>query len=403
VAARALLPVLAFAASGAAFALANLILARYLPEREYAVATLVLALINLGAPIAAAGLDGVAVRGGLRFGRYLLTPVLLAATLVAAVVAAIAAGYHIGAAAAVMAAVATIGGGALTVAAAEFQRRQRFWISLGLLQSPNLVLLIAAIVAAVAGVTSAGLPLLIATVGFIVPAVCAWWLVLRGLSGEVQPAEIPWREARSLAAANASIILLVQLDRLIIPYLLPLSALATYGALSAVVGSFFSVMQRGVGYSLLPRLSGAPDVAARRRLVAAEARLVAVVVAGGTVLIWLLVPVVERWLLDNRYQFSNMLVGAAILAGWAKLLHSFGRATVTALADARELAIMSAVGWGAVVVSAAGAAVGARWGLAGVILGVVLGWILRSAVSLSITMRYLRLESRPADSRLDHA
>ena len=64
---------------------------------------------------------------------------------------------------------------------------------------------------------------------------------------------------RSLALAGlaASGLLLVQLERLVLPHLLPLSDLALYGVLGAIAGSLFRVLQMGVGFSLLPRLRAA--------------------------------------------------------------------------------------------------------------------------------------------------
>jgi hypothetical protein len=119
-------------------------------------------------------------------------------------------------------------------------------------------------------------------------------------------------------------------ERLLIPHLLPLHDLATYGILAAIVGSLFRVVQMGVGYSLLPRLRAAPGVLERRRLVAQETRLVI-------------------------------------------------------------LSVISRLGWIAVAVAAVAAIAGARWGLPGVIYGVGLGWLVRSFTALYTTARHLRL------------
>ena len=80
-----LTPMLFYAASGGAYALANLLLARRLAEREYAVFTLVLTMMTLAPALAAAGLDSVAVRGGLRFVPRVGRRVWAAAAVVAAV------------------------------------------------------------------------------------------------------------------------------------------------------------------------------------------------------------------------------------------------------------------------------------------------------------------------------
>jgi O-antigen/teichoic acid export membrane protein len=384
-----LLPMVVFGASGGMFALANLLLARRLPEQEYAVFTLVLALMNLGGPLATVGLDAVATRRPLGFGYSLLTRALLASSPVAVIMGIVAALYRVDPWSVLMVVLASAAGAAALIPAAERQRRHEFGRSLALVHSPNLVLGLAAALTLALDIRDAGPPLAILTAGFVGTAVAGWAPLLRQTPGTAA-APIPWREALSLSGTNASGTLLSQLDRLIVPHLLPLSALATYGALSAVVGSLFRVLMRGVGYALLPRLRAAASVRQRRRLVAGEARVVAVIALGGSLLLWFATPVVERWLLAGKYDFPPALVLATIVAGLAKLLTGFSRATVTALADARELAWVNLSGWLSVALAIAAAVAGARWGLAGVIYGVGLGWFLRAAIALGITARHLR-------------
>ena len=145
---------------------------------------------------------------------------------------------------------------------------------------------------------------------------------------------------------SAAGLLLIQLERLLIPHLLPLHDLATYGVLAAIVGSLFRVLQMGVGYSLLPRLRAAPGVLERRRLIAREARLVFAIVALGSAVIWIATPLVERWFLDGKYHLSAALVLAALVTGVAKIMNGFAQSTVSALADARELSVLSHAGMG---------------------------------------------------------
>ena len=390
-----LVPVLFYAASGAGYALANLLLARRLPEADYALFTLVLAMMNLGPPLAAAGLDGVAVRGGLRFVPSVSARIWLAAALVALALGVAGSTYGLDLAAVAIIIVSSAAGGATVVAAAEFQRRHRFALSLMLVQTPNYTLLFAAVIVMLVGASGAYLPLLVMTVGFLAAAAYAWWLVLREPHAAGSHT-VPWREAFSLAATGASGSILAQLDRLIIPYVLPLSNLATYGVLSSVAGSLFRVLQRGVGYALLPRLRAADDVTERRRLVAGEARVVAAIAVVGSLAIWVAIPVVEHWLLDDKYEFSAALVLATLLVGGAKILHAFTRATVTALADSRELGLVNLSGWLSLALSVLGAAVGARWGLTGVVYGVGVGWLFRALAALVITYRHLRPVQEPA-------
>jgi O-antigen/teichoic acid export membrane protein len=382
-----------YGASGVGFAGANLILARVLPATQYGLFTLVTALANLSFSLAPMGLDGVVLRRHATAGPRLLRRVLGATTLVGLGFTAIgAAGYELSPALLAMLLVSTIAGGAMTVASAQFQSDQRFGISLSLTQSPNIVLLLASLAVVAVHATGAWLPLLIATLGFIGAAVYGWRRLFRE-HGAAPPHHDtrPWGEALVFAGVQASGLFLIQLDRLVIPHVLPLQDLATYGVLAAIAGSLFRVLQMGVGFSLLPRLRAAPDVPARRRLIAHEAWLAGSIVLLGSVFIWFVTPLIERWFLSGKYHLAGSLVLASIVAGIAKILNAFGKATITALGDARELALVNLTGWVSVVVAVAAALAGARWGLAGVIYGVGLGWLLRTLTPFYLTMRHLRL------------
>ena len=392
------LSVLIHGGAGLGFAVASLVLARVLAEREYALFTLVIALVNLGHALAPSGIDGVMIRRDLDRGPRLIARVVGATALVSFVIAGIGAfGYDLRPSLVAVVFVSSATGGAMYVAAARFQRERRFGLSLSLVQSPNLVLVLAAVLTVALGATGAWLPLLVSTTGFVAFACAGWALLLS--EREAQPASepaFPWREAFGIMGLNASGLLLVQLDRLIIPHLLPLEDLATFGVLAAIVGSLFRVLQMGVGFSLTPRLAAAPGIAERRSLIRHEARLVVAMILVGSVGIWLVTPVVERTLLAGKYHLSGALILAGIAAGVAKSLNAFSNATVTALADRRELTLVNLLAWVSVAVSIGAAVLLARWGLAGVVYGVGLGWLLRALTGLGVTMRHLGyVQSRP--------
>ena len=388
-----------YAASGIGFAGANLVLARVLPKEEYALFTLVLALVNFGFAVAASGVDGIVMRQALEFGPRLLGRVGTAATLVALVLGAVAAvAYQISVPLLSMLVVSAAAGGIMVVASARFQREQRFGLSLTLGQSPNLVLAVAAAAVFATGATDARVPVLIAMTGFVLAAWCGWWLLLRERKAKPERgSRFSWREALAFAGLNASGLLLVQLDRFLIPHVLPLGELATYGVLAAVVGSPFRVLQNSVGYSLLPRLRAATSIPERRRLIIREIWLAGLLLLLAAVAVWFAVPLVERWFLAGKYHLSGSLVVAATAAGLAKVMNAFSRATVTALADARELSLVNVLGWVSVAVATAAALIAGRWGLAGVIYGVGLGWLLRAAAALIVSARHLRLSAPAAN------
>ena len=379
--------------SGVGFAVANLVLARALPTEEYAVLTLVVALVNVGYPLAAAGLDGVVNRRRLEAGPRLLRRLLHALIPVALVFTAIgAAGYETSLSVSLMILLCTMAGGAVLVAGGQFQSEQRFGLSLALNQSPNIVLLLSAAWVLVAGSRRAETPLAVWTAGFLTAAAVGWALLFRERHAKPhRSVEFPWSESLAIAGLAAAGLLLIQLERLLLPYLLPLEDLATYGVLAAIAGSLFRVLQMGVGYSLLPRLRAAPGVLERRRLLYREARLVVVVAALGSLVIFVATPRIEEWFLGGKYHLSAALVLAAVVTGVAKVLNGFAQSAVSALADPRELSVVSVLGWISVGVAALGAVAGARWGLPGVIYGVGLGWVMRASVGLFLAARHLRL------------
>jgi O-antigen/teichoic acid export membrane protein len=238
----------------------------------------------------------------------------------------------------------------------------------------------------------ARLPLLISALGFVLAAAYGWWTLFRERAAkQVRDSWFPWREALSLAGINASGLLLVQLDRLIIPHVLTVHDLATYGVLAAIAGSLFRVLQMGVGYTLVPRLRAADSVSERRRLIAHEAKLVGAIVVGGSVIIWFVTPLIERWFLIGKYHLGASLLVATLFSGVAKIMNAFTRSTVTALATPAEVSMVNLFGWASAALAIPAAVFGARWGLAGVIYGVGLGWLARALTALFLTLRHLKL------------
>jgi O-antigen/teichoic acid export membrane protein len=289
----------------------------------------------------------------------------------------------------------------MAVAGAQFQSEQRYGISLALTQSPNLTLILAALAVIFTGLRDARLPLGISALGFVLAGVIGWWVLFRERAAKAhRETWFPWGEALSFAGLNAAGLLLVQLDRLIIPHVLSLHDLATFGVLAAIAGSLFRVLSMGVGYTLVPRLRAAGSIMERRRLIGHEAKLVSAIVVAGSLAIWFLTPLIERWFLAGKYHLGGSLLLAALFSGVAKIMNSFTKSTVTALASASEVSIVNLLGWVSVAVAFAAAIFGARWGLAGVIYGVGLGWLMRALTAFYLTLRHLKLpDSIPATAR----
>jgi O-antigen/teichoic acid export membrane protein len=394
--------VVIYGASGLGFAAANLILARVLPTTEYALFTLVIALTNLSFALAPIGMDGIVNRRHLEAGPSLLKRTLAAGLVTSLVFMAIAGlAYRIDTPVVFLVFVSTVGGGAMAVAAAQFQSERRYGISLALTQSPNIVLMVAAVVVVWTRIREARLPLAISALGFVVAGVVGWWVLFGERAAKpYRETRFPWGEALSFAGLNAAGLVLLQLDRLIIPRVLTLHDLATFGVLAAIVGSLFRVLAMAVGYTLLPRLRGAGTVIERRRLIAHEVKLVLAISIAGSIAIWFLTPWIERSFLAGKYHLDGSLLLAALVTGIVKIMNSFTRSTAAALATAGELAIFNWLGWISVGVACLAGVIGARWGLAGLIYGVGLGWLMRALAGSYLTLRHLRLpESIPVTAR----
>jgi hypothetical protein len=384
--------VMVYGASGAGFAGANLLLAYELPRQEYALFTLVLALIYLAAPASPVGLDALVLRRRLAIGPLLFRRLLLISSFVALLFVLVGdVVYHLGPWLLALVAVSSIGGAVMAVAGARLQSEQRFGVALSLTQSPNIILMAAALATWAQGWKTAWPALCIFALGYATAAIVGWSIVRRDHAyGQGSTALFPWGEALALAGLDASGLLLVQLDRLVIPWLLPLGALALYGVLAAIAGSVFRVLQMSVGYSLIPRLRAAESIEQRRHLVRHEMALVTALMVGGALAISVAVPLVQRFILHDKYELTAPLVLAVLVTGVAKVLNAFAKALVAGLALPDEVATVNLFGWLSVAVAIAAAAVGARWGLAGVIYGVGFGWLVRALVAFRICARHLR-------------
>lgn len=379
-------------ASGLAFVVANLLFARALSPEAYGRLALVIALINFAMPLAPAGADGVVNRRPLAPDLRLLARVAMTSGLAAAVCGGVAAVvYQLGFSYVMIIVLAVLGGGATYLAAALFQSRQKFARSLALSQSVNLVLALAG-VALLLGVFSGGDAVATSmAVALIAAAVVGWWLLFRDteIAGDDRE-EFDWREALSYAGVSGAILLLLQLERLMIPKLLTLEDLATFGVLASVVGAPFRMMQQALNFTLFPRLSSADSPSEKRTMLFKESLTTGAVLIAGGVTVWFAAPLVVEIALDTKYSLSDTLILAAMVSGTLKVMDAFAKSGVSALGTVQELSVFNFLGWGAVALGIGGAVVGARWGLEGVIYGVGLGWAGRSVAGGVLTAPHVR-------------
>lgn len=388
----ALVVAVVFGTSGVAFALANLLLARALPPREFGLFALALALMNVAIPLAPVGAQGVMNRHRLPVTGRLLARVLITAGLAAGLTALIGGTLYAATGLLLLSLIAAgiIGGGSNELAAAWFQSRQSFAPSLGLTQGANAVILLAALVTLARNSSGAALPVAIVAAGHLAAAGIGWVALFAGRErGPATSAPFPWAESLAIAGLQGAVVFLLQLERLVIPKFLSLEALATFGVLAALVIAPFRMLQMGVNFALLPRLRSA-EPAARPRLLLWEAAAVGPVVVLASAAVWLLVPLVERTLLAGKYELGAGLVLAALVAGWVRIASAFADAAVTAVAPAPEIVKLNWMGWLFVLVAVIGAAAGSRYGIPGVLYGASLGWVGRFLLAARIARRHLR-------------
>ncbi|MFN8177745.1 MAG: oligosaccharide flippase family protein [bacterium] len=363
-----------FGISGVGFVGANLVFARVMTPADYAIVSLVIALVQIAMPLGPLGLDTLVARRAIEPQRALLGRALAtsAATGAAAALVGVLV-YRLDTVLVLLILASSVAGGANLVASAVYQGRRRFGPALALSQSQNGVLAAAAVLVAFATVRAPWLPCTVYAIGYVASAGAGWWLLLRH-PREARRESLGASELLSLAGLTAATLVLIQLERLVIPRRLSLADLALYGVLAAVAGSPYRVLQQGVGYTLLPRLRGAGSPEERRRLVRREARNGGAVTVLASAGIWLLAsPLVTR-LLAGKYALTDSLLLAAILAGVAKVGSAFATAAATALCTEKELAHLRHLAWLSLAVSAGACWYGARWGVEGVIYGAAVGW-----------------------------
>lgn len=399
-----------FAAFGVGFAGGNLLLARALTQEEYGLVALWLALYYLGGALAPWGADGVVNRRYVRPNRVLLRRVLLSSLVTAAVLtggAAIAYPFTPGLLGLLF--LAIVAGGLAVVAAAQFQARQRFITAMMVWQGSNLLLVLAAVLSLALGGRGGGsLPVAVVTMGTATLATVGW-LRLRRVAAEEAGASTAadpgpdgtvswWRESLSYFLGASTNDLLPQVERLVIPRVLSLVDLATFGVLAALVIAPYRMLQSGIGFTLFPRMSQAETRRARRRLLVEEVRLMLVGAAVALVAVWYLAPLVTRVFLADKYELAPSLVLAGIVTGMVKMLSSLGRALVFALGTPRDLGVYGAASWVALAAAAAGAWYGARWGVEGVIYGTAAAVLLQATAALVLSFRHLAGKQPTDDS-----
>lgn len=378
-----------FGMAGLAFAAANIILARTQAVDDYAIFTLVVAMVTLSAHLGLFGADGVVNRHEVRLDLRMFLRLFCTVGPAAILSGTLAVEYYgIGALLAALLSIAVASQALVLFGAAYLRSRQEFGPSLLTVNSPGFIVLVVALAAAVFGWQGALVPVALFA-GLML--MTASWSVVRIASRN--PASTGytynWREAIVFISITGSAQVLIQLERLVTPKLLTLEDLATLGVVLAIVGPPFRLLQLSLGYVLLPKLRSAQDSVEKNALIVREIAIAVSFLVPCWLLTWYLVPVLDRFFFGDKYPLSPELILAAIVAGTAKALSGIATASVAGAASPRYLELTGIASWIGVIVSIAGAYAGAGFGLAGVVYGVSLGWFLRIVVAVVFVGRSL--------------
>jgi hypothetical protein len=285
-------------------------------------------------------------------------------------------------------------GGIRTIAIAHYRSQQRFNTALLFTVSTNVALLFASAVALSIRVSTARLPAIVMAASLSLVALLGWRSVIADKAkraGRVPEAvaHYPWRAGWSAVSFTGAGMVLGSLERLITPGLLGLAMTATLSVLTTVAGSAFTILYQGIGYTLLPGLRNAKDQSQRRKVLAHEGKVAALVCAVAGIATWWMTPIVVRYALAGRYHIDSMLLLVTILSGALKVASSLPASTVSALGSTAELAKLSWIGWASIAIGLGAAAIGAHWGLTGLVAGVAVGWLLRTVAASWLALPHL--------------
>jgi len=382
--------------SGLALAVGNLLLARFLPPSEFGLFSLTFSLIMVGISIGPVGADVILTRHKFVPDARLHRQILLTATLVALVIVAFSyATYPIRWGLLGCLFVSIVAGAVKTIPVAFYRSQQKFGTALMLTVSTNLSVMTAAVIAWLMHAQSALWPAIAMALTLLATGVIGWRSLESAGSKPASGRGYSWLEGLSAVSFSGAGTILATLDRLVIPGLLGLPALATFSVLTTLVGSPFQMLHLGVGYTLLPALRNAPSRAQRIRVFEHESLVVGVCCVGAAVVVLWIAPYIVKYVLADRYQIGTELMLAAIFAGILKVVGSLMAAVVNALGTSRQLAQLSLIGAMAIPISLGGAWLGARWGLVGLVYGISAGWLFRAlAISSMALPRLLHEDSR---------
>lgn len=388
-----------YAVGGIGFALGTLLLAKALPPSDFASTVLIIAITQVTMHIGPLGADVLIIRYPVNAEYRLLGRVVLSSGLIALIVSGVSARLYELSEPVLIQLFLLCTLSSINVGGSAFLRgRQRFLPALILVVGHNVLLPLIAVFFLATGSGTARSALWLIASGYVLSSAAGWWIALRAppVISSMRLVDLPWREGSTIMGTSLAVILLIQIERLLIPNLLGQSALALFSVLGALAASPFRILQMAVGYTMIPRLRAAQTPKAQRQLLVSEAKLVFLLTMAASSIILAVTRPLVNWLFESQYQISYSLIGAALFAGFAKIASAFGAAGVTALGRQGDLLRLSGLSWLALACAGFTGVLGSTFGLTGLMLGVAIGWGFYAAASfysLRIVLRQNKLIS----------
>lgn len=377
---------------GCAFALGNLLLARFLPIDEYGRYALAAAIYNIFWTIAALGFDEASLRHAERLDARVFVRITISGIAMGLVAIAICAWfYKLDAGLLGLLLVAIVAGGLSSVASAMLRREGYRTTPLLINNAANWAVVVSAFASIALGIYTAGFALAVLLVSIAIAAAVGWVRALKRQEVLDLPHQhVPMREAVSFVSIVAASSVLLQLERLVAPKVLGVEALAEFAVLASVALFPYRMLRSGTMFSLVPKLRDAASGAARKRVLVHEmgAVLVMLIVASAGVL--LLSSPITSLFTDGKYELPMALVAAACINGASKVITGLQNAIITACGTAGDVDQLNWMSWVMIAFGVIGAWMGSAHGLAGLVTGAGIGTLLGALPGVYLAYRVLR-------------
>jgi O-antigen/teichoic acid export membrane protein len=383
---------LGFGMGGAAFALGNLLLARFLPIDEYGRYALAAAVYNIFWTIAALGFDEASLRHSERLDGWVFLRITLSGLVMAALACVLCTWfYKLDMQLLMLLVVAIVAGGLSSVASAMLRREGHRTMPLLINNAANWAVVVSALASIALGIYTAGFALAVLMVTITIAASVGWVRALREQAHlDVSHQPVPFREAASFVSIVAASSVLLQLERLVAPKVLGVEALAEFAVLAAVALFPYRMLRSGTMFSLIPKLRSAQTAHERNRVLSHEIGAVVAMLVVASIGVLLLSAPLTALVTDGKYELPLLLVGAACINGTTKVITGLQNAVITACGTAEDVTKLNWMSWIMIAGGVVGAWLGSVQGLAGLVVGAGFGTLIGASPGIVLAYRVLR-------------